>query len=281
MESIKHIRSILNEIIGLKVSATDNLIVVLTDAPNGYDVTFEEAEDCYIVSFGQWNEYLPKDKAGLNTAVKLLKFGLSDSCQLELFSKGDTYYKCILRYRDKENDNLVEGARVSRLIYPFWKNEKTEIQTFQNQIIVDHNLGDVYKSIKHDRKKEHYKLNYFFVWLILFFLLNRFDVSNIQISLLMFFPIIAVTLFVPLFAIGNWFEDRKYGKKKKTYFTKREKRFLLAWLSLWALGFLISLKFLGSENVIGLTIILFPFMIVGFFIPIYLYLETRSKGKRS
>lgn len=279
IEFIENIKTILNGIHGLKYSVEDNLIVVYADLPNGYDVTFEEAENCYIVSFGQWNEHLPKDKNGYKNAIELFKLGLSDSCRLQLFSKGDSYYKCILQYKDNESDKWVSGEKVSRVIFPFWNSEKAQIQTFQNNFIENQSISEVYKEIRHDRKRNHYKLNYFFLWLILFLFLNRVDLTNIQVSILLFFPLIVITLIVPLLAIGNWFDDRKYGGRKRAYFSKNEKRFLFIWLSLWALGFLFAIKLLGGASVFVLTILLFPIMIVGFFLPVYLYMEWRSKGK--
>jgi len=73
----------------------------------------------------------------------------------------------------------------------------------------------------------------------------------------------------------NWFDDRKFGKTKKLLLSKNQKKIIFIWISAWFLSFLVIAVIWGVENLIPLSIIGFPFILVAFSIPIYMMMEKK------
>jgi hypothetical protein len=280
MKPIEQIREILKDITDAKITDNGNLIALLTDESKGYDVTFEEKDTSYVISFGQWHEILQKNKHGAKLAVGLFKLGLSDSCRIKLYSNGEIYYKCVLEFRESKTGNWVTGEKCSRLIYSFWTKKNTNIEIFQNHIIHDVTLGDAYLKVKSDRKQTKLKISYIAVWLFLFLLLNSFDITKIISSFLLLFPVAIITLLLPIIVIDNWFKDRHFGKKKKEQLSGTEKRLLFIWISLWVSGILFSCLILGVEVFVLLSLFLLPFGLAGFFVPMWNYRQKKRNNKK-
>lgn len=219
MNPIDQIRAILSDYPHLKVIDKPNLIAVLAEDENGFDVTFEERKRCFIVSFGQWHEHLKKNSRGSQLSIDLFRFGLSDSCRLKIHSRGGMEYKCELEYLDSANKQWTKGeslSLLSLLLYPFWKTKQTIL--LQNNTIKEENLGSVYAVIREERKNFRFVLTYAFLWLAVFLYLNQFDIRKIQASFILFSPFIIITLLLPLLLINNYFDNKKYGKKKNIFY---------------------------------------------------------------
>lgn len=277
MNPIDQIRKTLTDYPHLKVIDKPNLIAVLSEDENGFDVTFEERKRCFVVSFGQWHEHLKKDNRGSQLSIDLFRFGLSDSCRLEVHSKGGTDYKCELEYLDPLKNEWTKGESLSIFVYPFWKTHQTRF--LQNNIIKEENLGSVYAAIKEERKNFRFYLTYLILWLAVFLYVNKFNIHKIQVSIILFSPLIVITLLLPLLLINNYFDNKKYGKKKKIHLSGKEKHLLFSWIAIWFLGILFSYRIFGADTVIGLGIIIFPIMLVVFLVPIFLLFQNQSKGE--
>jgi hypothetical protein len=278
MNPIDQIRKILTDYPHLKVIDKPNLIAVLSEDENGFDVTFEERKRCFIVSFGQWHEHLKKNNHGSQLSIDLFRFGLSNSCRLKVHSKGGTDYKFELEYLDSLKNEWMKGESLSLSFYPFWKTKQTRF--LHNNIIKDENLGSVYAAIKEQRKNFRFYLTYTILWLAVFLYVNNFDIYKIQVSIILFSPLVVITLLLPLLLINNYFDNKKYGKKKKIHLNGKEKYLLFSWIAIWFLGILVSYRIFGADPVIGIGIIIFPIMLVVFLVPIFLLFQNQPKGKK-
>ena len=93
MNPLEDIRSFLKDRTELQLDESSDSITVLSSDFSGFDVSFREWKNCYIISFGKWHEYLPKNEKGAYVAFGLFKFGLSDSCRLKINKKGNIKQK--------------------------------------------------------------------------------------------------------------------------------------------------------------------------------------------
>lgn len=233
MNPLEEIHSFLKEYSDIQIQESSDSITVLSSELSGFDVSFKELKNGYIISFGEWHEYLPKGQKGANFAFGLFKFGLSDSCRLKIYRKGIVNYKCDLEYKKQVSGQWDRVATQSVFVYPFWKKE--QVIYLKNSVITGDQFYDLFKGddfekviteIKYERKYAKYYLIYTSIWVGLFFKLNDFDFIKIQVSIILFSPVIFVTLLLPLFVMRNWFDDRKLGKPKIVVLNKRQKRFL-------------------------------------------------------
>ncbi len=186
-------------------------IVVFSDDKDGFDVTFKETNKNYIVSFGRWSESLPKTDDGARRSVSLFKFGLSDNCRLKLFRKGKIDYKCILEFKNGQNNNWTAGSKKSLSLSPVRLIGQLEVRYLGNKLIEGTNFGSIYTETK---------------------------------------------------------PERKHGK------------FLFFWIAIWSFSFLMVYKSVGTGNLIVFCILLMPFIIVGFFLPVFLFIQKQQNGKK-
>jgi hypothetical protein len=282
MAPIDEIKLFLSNYPDLNVEETADSISVLPKDFSGFKVRFKQWKNGYILSYGNWHEYLPKSELGAKVALGLFKFGLSDSCKLTICRKGNIDYHCSLSYNDPTIYQWTIIAKQKIFIYPFWEPE--EVKVLQNDLLAGDQLSDLFESnefekviteLKYERKHAKYSLTYISIWTAIFLKLNNFDIGNIQVSFVLFSPVIILTFFLPVLIMRNWFDDRKFGRAKKILLSERQKKFLLFWMSAWLLLFLIIAFVWGAENLIPLSIIGFPFILVAFCIPIYLMMEKK------
>lgn len=179
---------------------------------------------------------------------------------------------------------IIANQKIS--IYPFWEAE--EVSVLRNDVITGDQLSDLFEThefekviteVKYERKYVKYALTYTSIWIAIFLKLNNFDLGYIQTSFILFSPVIIFTLFLPVLIMRNWFDDRKFGKTKKFLLSKKQKKFIFIWISGWFLAFLIVAVTWGVENIIPLSVIGFPFILVAFCIPIYLMMEKSDRLK--
>ncbi len=282
MNPHEEILSFLEDRSDIQIDESSDSITVLSPDFSGFDVHFREWETVYEISFGEWHEYLPKTKKGAKIALGLFKFGLSDSCRLKIYRKGNVDFKCELEYKDQDLGHWNSVATQSAIFYPFW--EKEQIYCLHNSFITVDFFLELFKGedfekviteIKYTRKHAKYAIAYSSIWLAIFLTLNKFDYSNIFVSFILFSPAIFVTLLLPLLAMRNWFDDRKYGKPKRVILSKNKKNFLFFWISIWFLGFLIVYALWGIENLITIFIMLFPFLLIAFCIPVFIVTQKK------
>ena len=282
MTPIEEIKSFLSNYPDLNIEKTTNSIVVLQKDFHGFKVQFKQWKNGYILSYGNWHEYLPKSEIGAKVAVGLFKFGLSDSCKLTIYRKGNVDYKCSLSYKDPNVAQWIIIANQKISIYPFWEAEKVSV--LRNDFITGDQLSDLFETnefekviteVKYERKYAKYALTYTSIWIAIFLKLNNFDLGYIQTSFILFSPVIIFTLFLPVLIMRNWFDDRKFGKTKKLLLSKNQKKFIFIWISAWFLSFLIIAVIWGVENLVPLSIMGFPFILVAFSIPIYMMMEKK------
>jgi hypothetical protein len=271
----KVIKDFLNNYPNLNILENKDSIIVFSEKENNFDVGFEETKRNYIISFGQWNEYLPINNDGANTTINLFKFGLSNSCRFKLLSKGEIVYKSILEFKDHQKNEWVTGAKLLPTFYPFWIRDQKKIKYLENKVIEGSDIGYTYAKIRNERKFAKLSNYYSMIWIFLYLQLTNYDFKKIYISILLYSPVIFLTLFVPIFIMEDWFKDKKYGKRKKIPLNKKEKCFLFSWISIWSFGFLaVFIKF-GFIGFFGISIFFLPFIIVGFSLPLYLYFQNR------
>jgi hypothetical protein len=271
----RNIKFFLNKYPNLNILENKESIIVFFEKENGFDVGFEETGKNYIISFGQWNEYLHKNNDGANTAINLFKFGLSNSCRFKLLSKGEIVYQSILEFKDYQKNEWVTGDKLSSTCYPFWICDQINIKYLENKLIEGSEIGFSYAKIRNERKFTKLSNYYSMIWLFLYLQLTNYDFKNILISIIIYSPAIFLTLFLPTFIMEGWFKDKKYGKRKKIPLNKKEKYFTFSWISIWSLGFLAVLIKFGFYVLLGVSIFFLPFIIVGFFLPLYLYFQNR------
>lgn len=222
MDPIEEIKIVLDNYPHLDVEETPNSITVYPYDYNGFKVSLKIRKNGYILSYGHWHEYLPKSDTGAKVVAGLFKFGLSDSCKLTVYRKGEIDCKCKLSYKDQKSEQWQIVATQKLSIYPFW--EKNQVKYLQNNIITGSQLTDLFGTdefekviteIKYERKYAKYFLTYASIWIGIFLKLNKFDFHHIQTSFILFSPVIIITLLLPLLVMRNWFDDRKFGKTKR------------------------------------------------------------------
>jgi len=282
MDPIKEIKSFLSKYPDLNVEETKSSIAVLPKSLNGFKVELKRWKNGFILSYGNWHEYFPKSVTGAKVAFGLFKFGLSSSCKLTIFRKGNVNFKCYLSFKDPKDFQWSIIARQRISIYPFWQAE--EVSELRNDLLTDAQLSNLLESnefekviteLKYEKKYAKYALTYSSIWIAIFLRLNNFDLGNIQTSFILFSPVIIFTLFLPVLIMRNWFDDRKLGKTKKILLSEKQKKFIFIWISAWFLFFLVIAFIWGAENIIPLSIIGFPFILVAFCIPIYIMMERK------
>ena len=64
MAPIEEIKSFISNYPDLYVEETTDSIVVLPKAFSGFKVQFKQWKNGYILSYGNWHEYLPKSDTG-------------------------------------------------------------------------------------------------------------------------------------------------------------------------------------------------------------------------
>jgi len=126
MTPIEEIKSFLSNYPDLNIEETTNSIVVLQKDYHGFKVQFKQWKNGYILSYGNWHEYLPKSEIGAKIAVGLFKFGLSDSCKLTIYRKGNVDYKRSLSYKDPNVSQWIIIANQKILIYLFLKSRRNK-----------------------------------------------------------------------------------------------------------------------------------------------------------
>jgi len=282
MNPFEKIRDFLKDRSDIRIEESVDSITALSNDSGGFDVSFREWKMGYIVSFGEWHEYLPKSEKAASVAFGLFKFGLSDSCRLKVHHKGNVNYKCGLEYIEGESGQWKIIATQSALIHPFWEEEK--IHYLQNRFITGDRLYTLFEEedfktviteITYERKYGKYALTYLSIWLALFLKLNDFDFGKIQVSFILFLPAIFVTLLLPLLVMRNWFNDRKFGRPKKVIFNPRQKKFMFLWVACWSLGLLLIYAIWGIGNLATIFILLFPFMLAAFCIPVFILMQKK------
>lgn len=246
MDPIEEIKSFLSNYPDLYVEGTKSSIAVLPKALNGFRVQLKQWKNGFILSYGNWHEYFPKSEVGAKVVFGLFKFGLSNSCKLTIFRKGNVNYKCYLSFKDPKASQWSVIARQKISIYPFWETE--EVSVLQNDLFTGDQLSSLFESnefekviteLKYERKYVKYALVYSSIWTAIFLKLNNFDLDNIQTSFILFSPVIIFTLFLPVLIMRNWFDDRKLGKTKKILLSEKQKKFIFFWISAWFLLFLV------------------------------------------
>ncbi len=279
---LSDIRTILRNYPELYVDETPDSIAVHPNDYNGFTVRLKVEKDSYILSYGKWHEYLPKSEIGQKVALELFKFGLSDSCRLSVHQKGGIEHKCVLSYRNQQTGQWEVVAKQTLFLHSFWETEN--VRYLQNHVIEGIEISKLFDSdefekaiteITYDRKYTKYALIYTSIWLGTFLKLNNYDLGNIQVSLLLLFPVIVFTLLLPILIMRNWFIDRKLGKTKKLILNTRQRKFVFIWIAIWFLSFLIISTLWGAGNLLVLFILGFPFILVGFSIPIYIMMERK------
>ena len=282
MNPFEKIRDFLKDQSDIRIEESVDSITVLSNDVGGFDVSFREWKKSYIVSFGEWHEYLPKSEKGTCVALGLFKFGLSDSCRLKVHKKGNVNYKCGLEYMEQESGQWKIAATQSFFIHPFWETE--EVHYLQNRVITGDGLYTLFEEedfksviteIKYERKYAKYASIFTSVWLALFLKLNDFDFGKIQVSFILFLPAIFVTLLLPLLVMRNWFNDRKFGRPKKVIFNPGQKKFIFLWIACWSLGLLLVYAIWGIGNLVTLFILLFPFLLAVFCIPVFIVMQKK------
>ncbi len=129
MNTIDKLRSRLEKYPEVSYDYDDNSLTVYAANTEGFQVKIISDDQGYSVYFEKWHEEFYEEEEALNCFA----FGLSNSCRLKVYSKGDFPYKWAVEF--KENDTWRVDSITGALIYPFWRRSK--IQFLQNNLIQD------------------------------------------------------------------------------------------------------------------------------------------------
>jgi hypothetical protein len=95
-------------------------LTVTARQPTGFDVSFAEDEEGYVVYFGSWHQHFARTEA--SSALECFAFGLSDSARLRVHSKGGVDYRWTLEAL--ENGTWHTSSTTGLLLYPFWRRRQ-------------------------------------------------------------------------------------------------------------------------------------------------------------
>ena len=96
MNPIEEIKKLLIDYPDLHFEESSTTFIVYPNDANGFKVSLKVWKSGLVLSFGRWHEYFPANDKSAKVAAVLFKFGLSDSCKLKVYRKGNMEYKCEL-----------------------------------------------------------------------------------------------------------------------------------------------------------------------------------------
>ena len=129
MQPLDAIREKLSAHPELSIRDDGNSVTVIASQPNGFDVSFAQEDDGYLVSMGTWHDHFLPSEA--DSALDCFAFGLSDSCRFKVLSRGGVDYRWTM-------EALEDGAwktysTTGLLLFPFWR--RPSIRYLQNDAI--------------------------------------------------------------------------------------------------------------------------------------------------
>ena len=113
MNAISEIKEELKKYPSLKFIVEDNTISITPE--NGFTVWLTEYENQWTVGYKGWHEEFEDQES----ALKCLFFGLSSTCRLKVFKRGNMEYKWTMEA--EENGQWVSYSTTCLLFIPFWR----------------------------------------------------------------------------------------------------------------------------------------------------------------
>jgi hypothetical protein len=129
MNPINTIKERVKKYPNLQIVEGPGSITIKAESEDGFDVSFEEKKDEYIVYFEGWHEHFKK--AEIENALNCFALGLSDSCRIKEFSKKGKPYRWDLEYL--KNGKWYSDSTMG--LFKFGFRIKPEIRYFQNKLI--------------------------------------------------------------------------------------------------------------------------------------------------
>ena len=126
MQPLEKIREKLSAHPELLVRDEGESLTITASQPHGFDVSFAQDDDGYVVSFGPWHEHFSQSDA--DSALECFAFGLSENSRLRVHSRGGVDYRWTLEAL--EDGSWRTYSTTCLLLFPYWR--RRNVRYLQN-----------------------------------------------------------------------------------------------------------------------------------------------------